>query len=81
MLLTHAAAASASPETLAGYMSGGRASGNSFFQLECMCFCPYRDLYRPLFTVQTSAVSEPLLLSAGYFFLLCCRDRKISPKI
>lgn len=32
MLLTHAAAAaSASLETLAGYMSGGRESGNSFF--------------------------------------------------
>lgn len=78
MLLTHDAAASASPR-LPQLMSGGRGSVNSFFQFECMCFCPYRDLYRPSFIVQ-SAVSETQLLSAGYFFLLFCRDRKIPPK-
>lgn len=71
------------PWSLAGYTSSGRGSGNSFFfffQLECICFCPYRDLYRPLLTVQLSAVSETQLCSAGYFFLLFHRDRKIHPE-
>lgn len=80
VLFTHATAASASPDLwqVIGVVEGDL--GIAFFQLECVCFCPYRDLYRPLLTVQLSAVCETQLCSAGYFFLHFCRDRKIHPE-
>lgn len=84
MFFTHATAASASPDL---WQVIRVVEGDLeivwvffFFQLECICFCPYRDLYRPLLTVQLSAVSETQLYSAGYFFLLFHRDRKIHPE-
>lgn len=82
VLFTHATAASASPDLwqVIRVVEGDLGIAFFFFQLECICFCPYRDLYRPLLTVQLSAVSETQLCSAGYFFLLLCRDRKIHPE-
>lgn len=78
MLLTHAAA-SASPETLAGYMGGGRRSGISLFFSWNACTSALTETFTGPH-LQSSALSEIQLLSAGYFLLLFYRDRKIPPK-